>query len=208
MKLYTYDAAPNPARLKMFIDYKGIHVDTEVIDMMKLEQQSEDYVKLVPEATVPALVLEDGTVLTAIIAIAQYLESLHPERPLMGVTPREKALVLNWCQRIFNTTFMGVAEVFRNSNPNFENRSLPGTTPYPQIPALVERGKVRLIDSLQRINAELEDGHFLTGSSITLADIDLLAAIEFAKWAAKVTPDPALTRLADWRARTEDALGR
>ena len=28
MKLYTYDPAPNPKRLQMFIDYKGIDIDT------------------------------------------------------------------------------------------------------------------------------------------------------------------------------------
>ena len=28
MHLYTFDAAPNPARLKMFMDYKGIALNS------------------------------------------------------------------------------------------------------------------------------------------------------------------------------------
>ena len=32
MKLYTFDPAPNPQRLKMFIDYKGIEIDTAQVN--------------------------------------------------------------------------------------------------------------------------------------------------------------------------------
>ena len=61
MKLYTFDAAPNPARLSMFMQYKGISIDTVQIDLGSEEQLTEAYLSIVPEATVPALVLDDGT---------------------------------------------------------------------------------------------------------------------------------------------------
>ena len=51
MKLYTFDSAPNPARLKMFIAYKGITVDTVQIDMAKAGQLDKSYTDVVPEAT-------------------------------------------------------------------------------------------------------------------------------------------------------------
>ena len=60
MKLYTYDPAPNPKRLQMFIDYKGIDIDTVQVDMMKQEQLGEDYKSINPLGTVPALVLDDA----------------------------------------------------------------------------------------------------------------------------------------------------
>lgn len=64
MHLYTFDPAPNPARLTMFMDYKGIAIDTTQIDLGKEEQLGPAYRAIVPEATVPALVLDDGTVLS------------------------------------------------------------------------------------------------------------------------------------------------
>ena len=73
MKLYTFDAAPNPARLGMFMQYKGISLDTVQIDLGAEEQLGEAYRAIVPEATVPALVLDDSTVLCSVIAIAHYL---------------------------------------------------------------------------------------------------------------------------------------
>ena len=83
MKLYTFDAAPNPARLGMFMQYKGISLDTIQIDLGAEEQLGEAYRAIVPEATVPALVLDDGTVLCSVIAIAHYLESQYPDKPLL-----------------------------------------------------------------------------------------------------------------------------
>ena len=152
MKLYTFDSAPNPARLKMFIDYKGITVDTQQIDMAKAAQLDGSYTDIVPEATLPTLVLDDGTRLTEVIAIAHYLEAVYPERPLLGTTPSERGLILNWNHRIFNTLFMACAEAFRNSHPAYAGRALPGPQNFEQIPALAERGKARLMSALEMTN--------------------------------------------------------
>mgnify|MGYP001822515460 CR=1 FL=1 len=62
MKLYTYDPAPSPQRLAQFMKYKGIEIETQQIDMMGGEHLSDEYRAIVPERTVPALVLDDGTV--------------------------------------------------------------------------------------------------------------------------------------------------
>jgi glutathione S-transferase len=206
MKLYTYDPAPNPARLKMFLDYKDIHIETQQIDMAKLEQHSEAYLLVVPEATVPVLVLEDGTRVTEVIAIAHYLESLFPERPLLGVTPLEKAMVLNWNHRLFQLVFMAAAEAFRNSHPQFKDRALPGVKPVAQIAALAERGQDRLRYGFEVLNDELAGRDWIAGSSFSFADIDLLALWVFAGWGARMQPDEGLTHLHAWHNRAKAAL--
>ena len=206
MKLYTFDSAPNPARLKMFIDYKGIAVDTQQIDMGKAAQLDASYTEVVPEATLPALVLEDGTRLTEVIAIAHYLEAMHPNRPLLGTTPVERGLILNWNHRIFNTLFMACAEAFRNGHPAYAGRALPGPQNFEQIPALAERGKDRLMTGLEMINAELADRQFIAGEQFSFADIDLLAVLSFAKWAAKTEPKEDMSHLHAWRQRAAEAL--
>jgi glutathione S-transferase len=206
MKLYTYDMAPNPARLKMFMAYKGIEVETEQIDMTKLEQRSERFLAINPEGTLPTLVLEDGTVLTAVVAMQHYLEELYPERPLLGTTAAQKAAVLNSCHQLFHSLIGAVAEVFRNTHPAFEDRGLPGNAPVPQIPALAERGRKRLSEEFVRLNQLLTDRSYIAGDFLSTADIDALAGIEFARWGARMEPDESLSALIEWRDRAGKAL--
>ena len=126
MKLYTFDAAPNPARLKRFMDFKQIELDTTQIDLGVDEQLGDAYQAIVPEATVPALVLDDGTVLSAVIAIVQYLEERFPDKPLLGGTPEARAATLNWNHRLFTEIFSPIADAFRNAHPKYKDRAQIG----------------------------------------------------------------------------------
>jgi len=76
------------------MDYKQIELDTTQINLGSEEQLGDAYKAIVPEATVPALVLDDGTVLCAVIAIVHYLEERFPDRPLLGRTPERARLRL------------------------------------------------------------------------------------------------------------------
>ena len=120
MKLYSYPAAPNPRRLHVFMAEKGIDLPFELVDLTKGGQFDPAFVALNPMSTAPVLVTDEGTVLTQVVAICDYLEAVHPERTLLGRTPLEKGEIREWCTRIFNEGLMAVAEAFRNSNPNFE----------------------------------------------------------------------------------------
>ncbi len=206
MKLYTFDAAPNPARLAMFMQYKDISIDTVQIDLGREEQLTESYLNIVPEATVPALVLEDGTVLCAVIAIVHYLEEHFPDKPLLGQTPVERARVLNWNHRLFGEVFSAAAEAFRNGHPNYADRALPGPANVAQLPGLVDRGRTRLEQSFSILNDVLSKQSFLAGDYFSFADIDFLAAIDFAKWGARMTPDDSLENLHRWRMQAKVAL--
>ena len=206
MKLYTFDAAPNPARLAMFMQYKGISIETVQIDLGSEEQLTDSYLSVVPEATVPALILDDGSVLCAVIAIVHYLEEQFPDKPLLGQSPEERARVLNWNHRLFGEIFSAVAEVFRNGHPNYVDRALPGPKNVAQVPALVERGSARLEQGFAALNEVLSEQPFLAGEDFSFADIDLLVAIDFAKWGARMSPDESLEHLHRWRKEARAAL--
>ena len=206
MKLYTFDPAPNPQRLKMFIDYKGIEIDTAQINFQEGEQRTDAYKAVVPTGTVPALVLDSGRVLSSVFAITQYLEALHPDRPLLGTSNEERALILDWNHRIFTDVFKAIGDLLRNSNPAFAGRALPGTLDTEQIPALAERGRSQLLHALTIMNDELSSRNYVAGDSFSMADIDLLASLQFAGWAGKVKPDDSLTALIDWRQRAQAVL--
>ena len=206
MKLYTCEPAPNPDRLTMFMQYKGISIDTVQVDLGNQEQLGDDYLAAVPEGTVPVLVLDDESRLTEVIAIVHYLEQLYPERPLLGVTPAEKAMVLNWNHRLFNTIFMAIAEAFRNGHPAYKDRALPGPKNYPQITELAARGKARLDDALESMNSLLTERDWVAGDRFSFADIDLMVAISFAKWGARTELGDQQQALQAWRQRVKAEL--
>ena len=206
MKLYTFDPAPNPQRLKMFMDFKGIDIDTQQVNFPEGEQRTDAYKALVPSGTVPALILDNAQVLTSVFAITQYLEAIHPQKPLLGESNEERAVVLDWNHRLFNDVFRPTGDALRNSNPAFAGRALPGTLDTQQIPELADRGKAQLLHALETLNRELGTRPFVAGDAFTMADIDLLAVIKFAGWAAKIAPDESQKDLHAWHARAASAF--
>ncbi|MCP5127973.1 MAG: glutathione S-transferase family protein [Pseudomonadales bacterium] len=204
MKLYTYDPAPNPRRLALFMRYKGITLDSQQIDLATGEQLSDEYRRINPECSVPALQLDDGTVLTEVIGICTYLEALHPEKPLLGTTPLEKAQVSSWVHRLLMNVFSAIAGMLRNRSRAFANRALPGPLDLPQISELVERGKLQLAHTLPKLDAELATRPWLAGDNFSFADIDLLVGIDFMAWVKESVPEEC-THLRAWyeRARAE-----
>lgn len=205
MKLYTYDPAPSPQRVALFMKYKGIEIETQQVDLMNAEQLGDEYTAMVPGQTVPALILDDGTVLSQVIGICTYLEATHPEKPLLGVTPLEKALVSSWNQRIYTDLFSAIAESLRNSSPGMVGRALPGPLGLEQIPALVERGKRRLNWAWGELDKELADREWIAGDNFSFADIDLAVCAGFSGW-IKCKPEEDLTNLHAYLARVQAEL--
>lgn len=205
MHIYTFDSAPNPRRLGLFIAYKGLEIPTTQIDMRNNAHRDEAFLAINPMGTVPALVTDEGVLLTEVIGICDYLESLYPERPLMGRTPLERALVLSWDHRIYTSLLEAFAEMLRNRSPAFANRALPGPIDIEQIPELEHRGRKRFRGTLELLNEELGDQPFLCGDSVTVADIGLLVAIETASWVKESLPD-SCTNLQRWLQSTRAAL--
>ncbi len=205
MHIYTFDSAPNPRRLGLFIAYKGLEIPTTQIDMRSNAHRDEAFLAINPMGTVPALVTDEGVLLTEVIGICDYLESLYPERPLMGRTPLERALVLSWDHRIYTSLLEAFAEMLRNRSPAFANRALPGPIDIEQIPELEHRGRKRFRGTLELLNEELGDQPFLCGDSVTVADIGLLVAIETASWVKESLPD-SCTNLQRWLQSTRAAL--
>jgi len=124
----------------------------------------------------------------------------------LGRTPEERALILNWNHRLFGEVFSAIADTFRNAHPNYVDRALPGPVNVAQLPELAERGRMRLTEGFSMLNNALASKTFLAGDHVSFADIDLMVAIDFAKWAARMTPDQSLEHLHRWRVDTKAAL--
>jgi len=100
MKLYDGGRAPNPRRTRIFLAEKGITLPVEQVDLGAMAQMSAAYAAINPLKRVPALVLDDGTVLTESIAICRYFEALKPDPPLFGRGALELARVEMWNRRL------------------------------------------------------------------------------------------------------------
>jgi len=199
MKLYDFELAPNPRRVRMFLAEKGITLPTVQVNLRHGEQFHEEFKRENPAMIVPALLLDDGALLTETMAICRYFEALQPQPPLFGTNPREQAFVEMWSRRAELEGFLAVAEALRNSVERFADRALPGPRNYAQIPALVERGKSRARAFLDDLDAHLATSEYLVGRTFTVADITAFVTVEFASW-VEVKPQPGHTALARWHA--------
>ena len=206
-KFYSSTFPPSPLRVNHMLKLKGIELDFVEIDMMKAEQMSDEYKSVNPEGTIPALLLDDGTLLTEVIGILHYLEETYPEVPLMGTSAVEKAQVSGWIHKIMMQGLMSVAEVLRNgAAPGFENRALPGPLDFEQIPALIERGTKKLAHFFIATNAHLEGRDWLVGDSVTQADIDLFVSCSFAAIIRQKVDSESMPNLAAHQARMSALL--
>lgn len=180
MKLYDCATAPSPKRVRMFIAEKGIDVPVEQVDLRAGAQFEEAFRSINPRCTVPALALDDGSVLCDTRAITLYLEDLYPDPPLLGRTRLEKAKVEEWRTRIEQEGFMAVAEAFRNSAPGFKDSAITGPVRFDQIPELAERGRVRLAAFWSVLDEQLSKSAFVAGENFSAADIDAFIVLGFA----------------------------
>ena len=70
---------PNPRMLRMFLAEKNITIDAVEHDLMGAENRRDAYVSKNPGGQMPALELDDGTVIAETIVICDYLEELNPD---------------------------------------------------------------------------------------------------------------------------------
>ena len=193
MKLYDGGRAPNPRRVRVFLAEKGITIPTEQVDLGALQQKSSAFTAINPMQRVPALVLDDGTVITESIAICRYFEALHPEPPLFGRGALQSALVEMWNRRAELHLFLPASNVFRHLHPAMKEMESP------QVREWGEANKPRVMSFLEFLDGELKQRSFLAGEDYSVADITAMIAIDFMRVSRMVVPD-ALVNLKRWHA--------
>ena len=180
LKLYHAPTSPNSRRVRMFIAEKGIAVSMVAVDLGKGEQHSDAYRTINPRGVVPTLVLEDGSVIGEVLAIWRYLEEVFPTPRLLGSEPKDKALVTMWERRTELEGFTAVMESVRNASERLKHRAIAGPYDYDQIPALVERSRLRVKNFYADLDARLSALPFIAGDYFSAADITGLVTADFA----------------------------
>jgi glutathione S-transferase len=180
LKLYHAPTSPNSRRVRIFLAEKTISLPLVSVDLAEGEQHGDAYRAINPRRLVPTLVLEDGTAIGEVLAIWRYLEDVHPATPLLGTTPKDKALVTMWERRAELEGFAAVMEGVRNAVPRLAGRAIAGPHDYAQIPELVERSKRRVANFYSDMEARLAEVPFVAGERFSAADITTLVTVDFA----------------------------
>src|SRR5690242_9598837 len=154
MKLYDGGRAPNPRRVRIYLAEKGLSVPLEPVDLGALAQKSPAFTAVNPVQRVPALQLDDGTIISESIAICRYFEALHPEPPMFGKGAKDEAIVEMWQRRVEFHLLAPISHVFRNSHPAMKEMEVP------QVPAWAEANKPRIADFLALLDRELKGRPF------------------------------------------------
>ncbi len=91
MILYGYWRSGAAYRLRIAFGLKGLGWEDVPVNLVKGEQRAPEFLARNPLGLVPALELEDGTVLTQSLAILDWLERLYPEPALLPSEPVARA---------------------------------------------------------------------------------------------------------------------
>jgi glutathione S-transferase len=191
MKLYDAGRAPNPRRVRIFLAEKGIKIPTEQVDLGALQQRTDAYTAINPMQRVPALVLDDGTVIAESIAICRYFEAAQPDPPLFGVGALQSALVEMWNRRAELHLLFPVASIFQHLHPAMSRMVNP------QVPQWGEANKPQVLKFLDFLDRDLKDRPYVAGAAYTVADITAMVAVDFMR-VSKLAISDNLSNLQRW----------
>ena len=173
MKLYSSKFAPNPRKVLIYLKEKNIS-DIEIIDLDlgKLEHKTPEYRAIAPNSRVPALQLDDGTVILETTAMCRYLECLYPEPNMFGESPIEIASIEMWYSRVSFELMVPLMHGFRHTHPHMstmENQN--------EEYGLAQR-KLG-IKELENYDTIIQSREFIAGDRFTYADLQMVTSLQF-----------------------------
>jgi maleylpyruvate isomerase len=191
VKLYDYFRSSAAFRVRIALNLKGLALERVSVHLRKGGQRASEYLSLNPQGLVPALVTDEGNVLTQSLAIIEWLDETYPQPPLLpsdrsgrarvrsialaiacDIHPIDNLRVLNYL-----TGTLGATDEQRN-----------GWYKY-----WIDVG----LEALEtRLAQDAATGRFCHGERPTLADVCLVPQLANARRVAfDLTPYPTLMRI-------------
>ncbi|MEO7066888.1 MAG: glutathione S-transferase family protein [Rhodanobacter sp.] len=173
--MLVYDAkSPAPRCLRMFLLEKQLLLPAVTIDVFAGENRQPAFLAVNPAGQTPALRCDDGSTLGEAVAIAEYLEELHPTPALIGSTPEQRAQTRQWWRRVE----LNITEFIHNAYHYAEG--LERFTPrIPVLPDAADGLKAIAQDRLRWLDGMFGAGPYLCGERFSVADIWLYVWLDF-----------------------------
>ena len=186
---------PNPRLVRMFALEKGITLDTQDFDLLGGENRAEPYLSKNPGGQMPALELDDGSVIAETVAICEYLEEMQPTPALVGSSAKERAHNRMWTRRVELNITENMYNGFRFAEgiDIFRNRMVC-------IPEAADGLKAKGRAGREWLDGLIAGREYIAGDTVTLADVVLYCCMDFCKDVGQPV-DPDLKHLGAWYQR-------
>ena len=165
MKLF-YKAGACSLSPHIVLREAGLDFTAEKVDLaLKKTESGADYLAINPKGQVPALLLDDGSLLTEGVAIVQYLADRVPDRgliPAAGTLSRYHAI--EWLNYIATELHKGFSPLFNPKTPE-EYKTI---------------AREKLDTQFDYLDSVLAKQHFLLGNKFSVADAYLFTILRWA----------------------------
>ncbi len=173
------------------MEEKGIDLPIETLDVMTGETREPKHLERNTLGEIPVLELENGFFLTESIAICRYLDSVFPEKPLMGQTALESAQIEMWNRRMEQKIMGPYAQLGLHCIPVFADK-------LEQVPDYAETQKRLIPANWAWLESEMRDGRkFISGDDFSVADITGMTALMIDTFLKGEIPE-SLTNVHRW----------
>ena len=165
MKLF-YKAGACSLSPHIVLREAGLDFTAEKVDLAnKTTESGADYLTINPKGQVPALLLDDGSLLTEGVAIVQYLADRVPDRQLIppaGTLSRYHAI--EWLNFVASDLHKGFSPLFNPKTPE----------------EYLEIARAKLEQHFRYLDDTLAQRHYLLGSRFSVADAYLFTVLRWA----------------------------
>ena len=176
MKLFN-SMGPNPHIVRIYAAELGVAFDeVEEIDLMAGDNRKPEYLQHNPAGQLPAVVLDNGAIISEITAICEYLDETTDGQTLMGNTAAERAHTRMWTRRVD----LGICEPMVNGFRYAEGMAIFKDRMV-TVPEGADGLKSVAQSKLAWLDEQMADGReFVAGSAVSLADVLLFGMLAFA----------------------------
>jgi glutathione S-transferase len=193
MKLLCDRMGTNPRRVIIYLKEKGLRIEQVLIDTAAGEHKQAAFLARNPAGKIPVLELDDGSYLSESAAIVEYLEELHPQPPMIGVTSAQRGRV-RALERIGTDLIARTAIMVYHGHPHFAGRVA-------QQPVVAEALRPMVDELLATLEHHIDTQPFLAGAQPTIADCSVFALFQTCRHRLKLPFGGEYPRLDAWYAR-------
>lgn len=203
MKLFTFWRSQATFRVRIAMNIKGLEAEPIYVDLLAGHQARPEFKDINPAMAVPALVEDDGHVLTQSIPIMEYLDERYPSPPLLPTDARGRARVRALSQiTVSDSHPLSVPRVRKYLAQHF------GASEQ-QIVGWARNWQSAGLDAYETMLARDKDtGMFCHGDTVGMADICLVShATATQMYGGTIDNHPAVKRIVE-RCLADDRFAR